>query len=229
MFAMTKAVAMLGLTTLALTGCGESAETPGEAVTDRTGEAAPRSADEPRSQPETEPAQQPRTGPAVGEVTSVETPVIDGEGKEIGSLSIEPAEQGLRLTLHVEGLSPGPHAVHFHEHGRCDPPEFQSAGGHYNPADAQHGMPDMDEDAMDQDHHVGDMLNQDVGDQGTLDTVLINYPATLTQGPTTLLDEDGSALVIHAEPDDYESQPSGNAGSRVACAVVSSAQATGMQ
>jgi Cu-Zn family superoxide dismutase len=58
-----------------------------------------------------------------------------------------------------------------------------------------------------------------------LDTVMVNYTATLSEGPTTLLDEDGSALVIHADPDDYESQPAGNAGSRVACAVVSRAQA----
>jgi len=225
LLATTNGAALLALT-VTMAGCGEqndSASTPDDALTERSDPAA-------RPAPEAEPPQREATQPApaaarTGEPRRVDSPVIDTEGSEIGTLSIEPGQRGVRLALHVEGLSPGEHAVHFHEHGRCDPPEFESAGDHYNPTGAQHGMPDTDQDPEDQEHHVGDMLNQTVNDQGMLDTVMVNYTATLSEGPTTLLDEDGSALVIHADPDDYESQPAGNAGARVACAVVSRAQA----
>jgi superoxide dismutase, Cu-Zn family len=223
----TTALALAAMT-LAVSGCGESADTPGEAVTDRTAtertspeQPMPAAGAEQRDPTATQ-APQPQPG-----AKRVETPVIDANGNEIGTLTIETQQQGLRLAMQVEGLTPGPHAVHFHQHGRCDPPEFKSAGDHYNPAGASHGRPDMDEDPRDQDHHVGDMENQDVDDQGTLNTVLVNHTATLDDGPATLLDEDGSALIIHADPDDYESQPSGNAGARVACAVVGTAQTTG--
>ena len=225
---------VLAVAAFMLAGCGETADTPGEAITEHTAEE--------RATPEQKRAEQPapaagadQRDPAarqdpqsqLGQDRRVESPIIDPNGNEVGTLTIEPEQQGLRLEMQVEGLTAGPHAVHFHENGRCDPPEFQSAGNHYNPAGAPHGRPDTDEDPQDQDHHVGDMENQEVDGQGTLNTVMVNYTATLDDGPATLLDEDGSALIIHADPDDYESQPSGNAGARVACAVVGSAQTTG--
>jgi Cu-Zn family superoxide dismutase len=110
--------------------------------------------------------------------------------------------------------------VHIHAVGRCDPPDFASAGGHYDPADAEHGMPDADTDMNDPDHHAGDMLNQTVNDNGMLDALLFNQSVTVAAGPNALLDQDGSALVIHARGDDYESQPAGAAGDRVACAPI---------
>lgn len=218
---------------LFLGGCGDDdAATPGEAITDRTAEPAPQSspadptATEP-TRPTTPPTTQSGVETASSPVERLETVVIDGEGQQIGTLLVQTAEPGVRLTLSVTGLEPGEHAVHFHESGRCDPPDFQSAGGHYNPHSARHGMPDMDEDPQDPDHHVGDMLNQQVDEQGRLEAELVNHVATLDDGPNTLLDEDGSALVIHAGPDDYESQPSGNSGDRIACAVISRSEASG--
>ncbi|HEX7034382.1 MAG TPA: superoxide dismutase family protein [Pseudomonadales bacterium] len=222
--------------TLLTGGCGNSeddASTPGEAITDRTAEPAPQSG--PDDSRAAEPAREP-TPPASqssgdestsGGAERIETVVIDSEGQQTGTLTVEAANAGVRLTLSVTGLQPGEHAVHFHEVGRCDPPDFESAGSHYNPHGARHGMPDMDEDPQDPDHHVGDMLNQAVDPQGRLETEMVNHIATLSDGPNTLLDEDGSALVIHARPDDYESQPSGNAGDRVACAVISRSEAQG--
>ncbi len=151
----------------------------------------------------------------------VQTTIIGRDGRIIGSLSIEPSEQsGVIATVHVEGLEPGTHAVHFHERGRCDPPDFESAGGHFNPAGAPHGMPDADSDMNDPDHHAGDMLNQTADDLGTMDQIVINRSVNLDSGPNRLLDEDGSAFIIHAGADDYESQPAGNSGARVACAVI---------
>ncbi len=158
----------------------------------------------------------------------VETTIIGREGNSIGSLSIEPAEQsGVVLTFHVEGLEPGVHAVHFHERGRCDPPDFESAGGHFSPAGARHGMPDTDSDMNDPDHHAGDMLNQTADDLGTLDQIVVNRSVNLDSGPNRLIDEDGSAFIIHAGADDYVSQPAGNAGPRVACAVIDEVSSRG--
>lgn len=209
---------------LAVAGCGDSEPAEGadyeEAQVDQRVEPAP----EPMTAtPDYDGAP---AGPGereVGESPWVETTVINSNGESIGTLSIEPLRQGVRLAMHVEGLAPGTHAVHIHEHGVCEPPDFKSAGGHFNPADAQHGMPDIDEDFDDPDHHAGDMLNQKVNDQELLDTVFINDSVTLSGGqPNSLIEGDGTALVIHARADDYESQPSGAAGDRVACAPITS-------
>jgi Cu-Zn family superoxide dismutase len=207
----------------ALGGCGEGAQ-------ETTGPTAAGPVDQrPTEPPRTVTAapDQDRQEPRIGDAPLVETTLVDRDGKEIGSVSIEPVQQGVRLALHAEGLSPGPHAVHFHEYGVCEPPDFKSAGDHYNPHEARHGMPDSDEQMEELDHHVGDMLNQEVDDQEVLDTVMVNHTATLAEGPNALLDADGTALVIHAKVDDYESQPSGAAGDRVACAVIGRATHVG--
>jgi Cu-Zn family superoxide dismutase len=208
---------------LTLTGCG--AETTEDAETTGTEPASQTAAEGPAATAADDVAEPTGTEVQAERPDRVETTVIGTDGNEIGSLSIEPLEQGgVELTLHVEGLQPGEHAVHFHSHGRCDPPDFTSAGGHYNPADARHGMPDADADMQDPDHHAGDMLNQTADDQGTIDSLIVNRSVTLRDGPNRLLDEDGTAFIIHAQPDDYESQPSGNAGPRVGCAVISEAR-----
>lgn len=150
----------------------------------------------------------------------VETSLVNGQGDTIGTVSVEPLTSGVRLEIHAEGLAPGAHAVHLHTRGVCEGPDFKSAGGHFNPADASHGMPDGDEALRDQDHHAGDMINQKVDDQGVLDTVIVNPSVNLANGRNRLLDSDGTALVVHSASDDYRSQPSGDAGSRVACAVI---------
>lgn len=163
--------------------------------------------------------------PAGTEVTTptpeqVTTTLIGTGGDKIGSVIIHPLRTGVRIDLHAEGLEPGLHAVHFHETGRCVPPDFTSAGGHYNPTGAKHGMPDSDEQMDEQDHHAGDMLNQTVNDIGMMDVQIVNRTVTLNGPLNPLVDEDGSALVIHAQEDDYSTQPAGNAGPRVACAEI---------
>lgn len=113
------------------------------------------------------------------------------------------------LTLQVEGLPPGQHGVHVHMTGKCDAPKFESAGGHWNPADAQHGL------EAPAGQHAGDMPNLVVDDngRGTLEYEL--------KGATFagLMDEDGSAMVVHASADDQKTDPSGNSGDRIACGV----------
>lgn len=176
---------------------------------------------------EAPPAPPPRPGdtaqPGTEGSIEVTAPVSSAEGEEIGSLGLKPVDEGVQLDLHVEGLEPGIHAVHFHQRGECGAPEFKSAGGHYNPADGRHGRPDDDQDFDDPAHHAGDMLNQEVTQDGVLDVVMINRSVTIGGARNPLLDDDGSALVIHAGADDYQSQPSGDAGPRVACAELPSA------
>jgi superoxide dismutase, Cu-Zn family len=155
-------------------------------------------------------------------LTRIEAPVIDSGGNVIGSVMVQQLkEDGVRVELLVEGLEPGLRAVHFHEHPRCDPPDFDSAGGHYDPTDAQHGMPRPGSNTGTRDHHAGDMFNQRVDERGTMDRTLINWSVNLDRGSNRLLADGGSSLVIHERADDYETQPAGDAGARVACAVIS--------
>jgi len=137
-------------------------------------------------------------------------PIMNADGEEIGKIDITPLEKaGVDLDISVEGLTPGSHAMHFHEFGRCDAPNFKSAGGHYNPEDVAHGQ------------HAGDMMNVNVASDGTGRFEVTNGKVNLTTGSLpALMDSDGTALIIHAGADDYTSQPSGAAGPRVACAVI---------
>lgn len=139
----------------------------------------------------------------------VVAPLQTAEGAAAGQAVATPADGGVMLALRVEGLPPGQHGAHVHTTGRCDAPSFESAGGHWNPTNAQHGL----EDPAGQ--HAGDMPNLVVGQdgRGTLSYQL--------QGATFdgLLEGDGSAMMIHAGPDDQRTDPSGDSGSRIACGV----------
>ena len=111
----------------------------------------------------------------------------------------------------ARGLPPGPHGFHVHATGACEPP-FESAGGHYNPAEAEHGF--LSEGGP----HAGDMTNITVGAGrcgGDRAPRTPSWPST-----ATLFDDDGAAILVHAMPDDYATQPSGHAGDRIACGVI---------
>jgi superoxide dismutase, Cu-Zn family len=105
------------------------------------------------------------------------------------------------------------HAIHFHETGKCEPP-FRSAGGHFNPTKKAHGM--MDQGGL----HAGDLPNLIVPKSGKLTFEVFAEDLTLAAGPNTVLDGDGTALIIHAKRDDYHTQPSGDAGDRMACGAI---------
>lgn len=141
--------------------------------------------------------------------------ILNAQGSEIGLLEIEAlAGGGVEVEVDVRGLTPGTHAMHFHEFGRCDGPDYKSAGGHYNPAGVAHGQ-------VEDGPHAGDMMNVEVSADGTGKFKVTNAKVNLRAGSLpALMDADGTALIIHAEEDDYTSQPSGAAGPRVACAVI---------
>jgi Cu-Zn family superoxide dismutase len=137
----------------------------------------------------------------------------DGSGKAVGDVDLMQTSAGVLIKLQVKGLPAGEHAFHIHAVGKCEPP-FESAGGHFNPGNHKHGM-------MAGEAHAGDMPNLHVLQSGDLTIEVVNTAVTLDKGkPNSLFDNDGSALVIHANADDYKSDPAGNAGGRIACGVI---------
>jgi Cu-Zn family superoxide dismutase len=138
----------------------------------------------------------------------------NAEGKEIGSVNLTQTTNGVLINAALKGLPPGEHAFHVHAVGKCEPP-FTSAGGHFNPTGKKHGM--MSPEGQ----HAGDMPNLHIPQSGDLTVEVLNAAITLEKGkPNSVYDTDGSAIVIHAGSDDYKTDPTGEAGGRIACGVI---------
>jgi superoxide dismutase, Cu-Zn family len=136
--------------------------------------------------------------------------LVTGEAQEIGSATLQQTNTGVLIRLELDGARPGTRAFHIHETGRCEPPTFQSAGGHYNPDGRQHGMNNP------HGKHAGDLPNLHIPEDGQLTIEVLAPTVTLAE----LLAGDGTALVIHEGVDDYQSDPTGEAGGRYACGVI---------
>ena len=141
--------------------------------------------------------------------------LVDAKGASVGTAVFTQKAKGVELDLNVSGLTPGQHGFHIHNVGKCDAPDFASAGPHFNPEGKQHGWDNP------QGHHMGDLQNLTVGADGKAHVRVMVPGVTLGEGPNSLFHEGGTALVIHAKPDDGKSDPAGNAGPRVACGVIS--------
>lgn len=137
--------------------------------------------------------------------------LMDPDGKEVGKVTLTAVPTGVLLDADLTALPPGDHAFHIHEFGKCEAPDFKSAGGHFNPEEDEHGL--MNKAGP----HAGDMPNIHVPENGKLHIEVLNQMVNLSRG---LLDKDGSAIVIHEGPDDYVSDPAGDAGPRIACGVI---------
>lgn len=146
--------------------------------------------------------------------------LMDAEGNVIGDVNFtEPSagdEPFVTVQLGLEpsaGLEPGEYGFHLHQVGECAP-SFDAAGDHFNPTNAQHGL--LDPDGA----HAGDLPNVVVAEDGTTTYVVSTRLVTLGEGERSLFDDDGSAIILHAQADDYLTDPSGESGDRIACGVV---------
>jgi Cu-Zn family superoxide dismutase len=148
---------------------------------------------------------------AAGEMANAQ--LKDASGKAVGDVDLMQTPAGVLIKLQIKGLPPGEHAFHVHAVGKCEAP-FESAGPHFNPSNHKHGI-------MSGEGHAGDMPNLYVPQSGELSVEVVNAAVSLEKGkPNSLLDNDGSSLVIHAKADDYKTDPAGNSGDRIACGVV---------
>ncbi|KKB80015.1 hypothetical protein VW35_06050 [Devosia soli] len=144
---------------------------------------------------------------------------IDTNGEEAGTVMLTQSDGNVLITGEAMGLTPGDHGIHFHTTGDCDSAgKFESAGGHFNPANHQHGLENADGP------HAGDLPNVKVGEDGIAKIDLTSDLISLTEGNDGyVFDDDGTAIIIHAGMDDQKTDPSGNSGDRELCAVIEAA------
>jgi len=140
----------------------------------------------------------------------------DADGRVVGAATFTQVAHGVVVVAELTGLPAGTHAMHVHDVGRCEPP-FTTAGGHFNPGARLHGVKNRNG------YHAGDLPNFTAPATGTARVDVITQAFTLSPGATTLFDLDGSSIMVHSAADDYESDPGGNAGTRIACGVVTRA------
>lgn len=194
MFSKTVSLVSLFLLSFLVLSCGTTDEGTMEDTTPEPG-----AMEETPDVAETEPAKAvARLEPTEGNTAS-------------GVVTFEQMNGTVRIVADISGLEPGAHGFHIHETGDCSAPDATSAGGHFNPQGYQHGAPD------DAEHHAGDLGNIEASEDGTAHLELEVDYLTLTSGETSVMDK---AVIVHSDPDDFTSQPTGNAGSRLACGVI---------
>ena len=138
----------------------------------------------------------------------------DATGKVVGSGVFVQESDGVRILLDVKGLPPGVKGVHIHDVGQCTPPSFDSAGPHFNPTKVGHGLDNP------KGPHAGDLPNLTVDDNNQGHLEFTSTRITIKPGPNSVFDDNGSALVVHENPDDLRTDPAGNSGPRIACGVI---------
>lgn len=154
----------------------------------------------------------PYSGTAVKSVTATLT---DSAGRAAGTVQLHQDAAGVVLVrIDAAGLPAGPHGIHIHQTGKCEGPAFTTAGGHFNPANRKHGLESPDGS------HAGDLAQIPADFDGSGTHQATTNRISLTTGPANIHDADGSALIVHAAADDQMTDPTGNSGGRIACAVI---------
>lgn len=150
--------------------------------------------------------------PGAGDTAVAE--LRDANGQPTGVATLTQVTGGVRIVIEARRLPPGPHGVHIHAVGKCDAPQFTTAGDHFNPDSKQHGTLNP------QGAHAGDLPNLTIAADGSGRLETVTERVTLGAGASSLFDADGSAVIVHSGPDDFKTEPTGNSGARIACGVI---------
>lgn len=152
------------------------------------------------------------TAPQVGPDARAE--LVDAQGRSVGTAEFREETRGVSVSVRFFNLPPGVHALHLHEKGECEGPDFKSSGEHFNPFGRKHGWLNPEGP------HAGDLPNITVADDGTFRGSFLAPLVTLGPGRNSLFSGPGTCLMIHQGPDDGTSEPSGGSGARIACGAV---------
>lgn len=154
------------------------------------------------------------SGCAQGNVTKMDVEMFNDVGDSLGTITLTEKSNGVMLSLDLKGLTPGVHGIHIHETKKCDAPDFQTAGNHFNPDKKEHGL------LHPKGAHAGDLPNIIAEDDGTVKAEIMAPQVTLKEGKNSLFQKKGTSIVITETGDDGMTQPAGDSGARISCSAI---------